>query len=192
MNEFFNYKSRLKPEKGRVLISEPYLPDPNFERTVVLLCEHNDDGSFGFVLNRPSGLFFEDIIDQGKGFKEKIYVGGPVQQDTLHFLHRAEYLEGGEPVMDDCLWGGNFEQLMTLIENNTLDPEDFRFFIGYSGWGAGQLEDELEANSWIVSDILNQKMVFDYRPEDLWREVLKEMGGKFNMYSNYPIDPRLN
>ncbi len=83
--EFFKYKNKLKPEKGRLLISEPFLPDPNFERTVVLLCEHNDDGSFGFVINKPSILKVNDVIEDIRVVEDIVFIGGPVQQDTFIF-----------------------------------------------------------------------------------------------------------
>src|SRR5688500_20330910 len=84
--EFFKYKNKLNPEKGRLLISEPFLPDPNFERTVVLLCEHNNDGSFGFVINMPSILKVNDVIEDIRVMEEIVFDGGSVQQDIIHFL----------------------------------------------------------------------------------------------------------
>src|SRR3954471_2864846 len=92
--EFFKYNNKLKPEKGRLLISEPFLPDPNFERTVVLLCDHNNEGSFGFVLNKPSILKVSEVM-QNINVDEIVFIGGPVQQDTLHFIHRNILLDGG-------------------------------------------------------------------------------------------------
>ena len=112
--EFFKYKNKLTPEKGRLLISEPFLPDPNFERTVVLLCEHNVEGSFGFVLNKPGIVKVDEVMDELKNFNHDIFIGGPVQQDTLHFIHRNKEIEGGAAVMQDICWGGNFENVLFL------------------------------------------------------------------------------
>jgi putative transcriptional regulator len=190
--DFFKFKNDLKPEKGRLLISEPFLPDPNFERTVVLLCEHSEEGSFGFVLNKISTVKLEDVLEGISDFKESIYIGGPVQLDTLHFIHKAEYLEGGVNLGNGLYWGGNFEQLLILIQNDQIKTEDFKFFIGYSGWSEGQLEDELEANSWIVTPQANIDIVFKQNIEELWKVVLKGLGGRYDVYSNYPTDPRLN
>jgi putative transcriptional regulator len=189
--EFFNYKTSNPPVKGSLLISEPYLPDPNFERTVVLLCEHNEEGSFGFVLNKPSNLIFSDVIDAVGHFEEEIFIGGPVQHDTLHFLHRSVEF-GGAEVVNGIYWGGDFEKLMKMIQSREIMPEDFKFFIGYSGWSAGQLEEELEANSWIVANNPSASMVFDTPYSELWKVGLKQLGGRFGLISNYPIDPRLN
>lgn len=190
--DFFKYKNDQKPQRGSLLISEPYLPDPNFDRTVVYLCEHNAEGSFGFVLNKASQVNVEDLLQDVKNFDETVYIGGPVEQNTLHFLHRADYLEGGIEVQKNVFWGGNYEQLLALIDTGSIDRSDFRFFIGYSGWGEGQLELELEENTWIVANNVTAELIFDTDPEDLWRQVLKMMGGRYNLYSNYPIDPRLN
>lgn len=189
---FFNEGKTLDPKKGRLLISDPFLPDPNFERTVILLCEHNQQGSFGFILNKPSLLRMTDVIQEIEVSSELLYVGGPVQQDTLHFIHRSSEVDGGLEIADGIFWGGNFETVAMLIKQKQLKSSDFRFFLGYSGWGEGQLNDELETNSWIVSDTVTPQQIFDTEPEILWKEVLKEMGGKFKMFSNYPTDPRLN
>ena len=190
---YFNYRSKVKPGKGSILISEPYLPDPNFERTVILLCDHNEEGSFGFVLNKPSNLYVADIIEDVDEFKATVYVGGPVQQDTLHYIYKGDnILEGSEEIAKGLYWGGNFEQLMALINNRTLNKEDFRFFVGYSGWGSNQLDEEIEQNSWIISKGLAPNLLFDTKSEDLWKVVLKNMGGRYEMISKYPSDPRLN
>jgi len=193
MNFFFNYKDSVKPEKGDLLISEPFLPDPNFERTVVLLCEHNQEGSFGFVLNKISELKFDEVIEDAENFNEKLYVGGPVQQDTLHFIHRtSDLLEGGIDIGNEIIWGGNFEQLLLFINSGQIEKEDFKFFLGYSGWSGGQLEAELKENSWIIYKHATAVQVFDTDPNQLWKEILSEMGGRYRMFANYPVDPRLN
>ena len=190
--EFFKYRNKIKPEKGRLLISEPFLPDPNFERTVVLLCEHNEEGSFGFVLNKPSILKVNEVMEDLAALDNLVYVGGPVQQDTLHFIHRNGELEKAVEIVERIYWGGTFENLMLLCETKQISGGDVRFFLGYSGWGPGQLESELDQDSWIVCDYVTDKLLFDTGLEIMWRKALENMGGRFSMYSNYPVDPRLN
>ncbi len=190
--EFFKYRNKIKPERGRLLISEPFLPDPNFERTVVLLCEHNEDGSFGFVLNKPSILKVSEVMEDLATLDSVVYVGGPVQQDTLHFIHRNATLENAVEIVTGIQWGGAFENLMLLLETHQIDQKDIRFFLGYSGWGPGQLDAELDQDSWIVCDYVTDQLLFDTEPETMWRKALENMGGRFSMYSNYPVDPRLN
>ncbi len=191
--EFFKYRNKIKPEKGRLLVSEPFLPDPNFERTVVLLCEHNEEGSFGFVLNKPSILKVNEVMEDINVLVDNmVYIGGPVQQDTLHFIHRNAILENAVEIVNQVYWGGAFENLVLLCETNQIAAKDIRFFLGYSGWGPGQLDSELEQDSWIVCDYVTDQLLFETGPEIMWRKALENMGGRFSMYSNYPVDPRLN
>ena len=193
MSEYFDYRNDVLPGKGKLLISEPYLMDPNFERTVILLCEHNEDGSFGFVLNKPSPLNFEEVVEGVAGLNEKLFIGGPVQQDTLHFIHQEPGLiEGGMEIENGLFWGGDFDKILSLIDINQINPEKFRFFIGYSGWSPGQLEQEIEENSWIVSPGLDAEVLLQSDSSELWKLALNQLGGRFKIYSNYPVNPRLN
>ncbi len=190
--EFFKYKGKLPPSKGRILVSEPFLPDPNFERTIVLLCEHNDEGSMGFILNKPSQAQIGDVIEELEDLNSTVLVGGPVQQDTLHFLHRCANLENAIHVMDDIYWGGDFDNLKSLIHTKQVHAKDIKFFLGYSGWSSGQLQAELEIDSWIVSDKFDTKLIFETQPKEMWRHALERMGGRFSVYSKYPVDPNMN
>lgn len=189
--DFFKYRNKLKPEKGRLLISEPFLPDPNFERTVVLLCEHNEDGSFGFVLNKPSIATVNEVM-QDIQIQREAFIGGPVQQDTLHYLHRIHDLKDAIPIGGSIFWGGDFDELLTGLDTHTIHENDIRFFLGYSGWGAGQLEEEIKQDSWIVCHPVTDELIFDTAYSAMWKQALSNMGGRFSVYSNYPIDPNLN
>jgi len=191
--DYFYSSQTGQPQKGDLLISEPFLPDPNFERTVIFLCEHDDQGSFGFVLNKPSKVVFKDVLEGVDDFSAKLLIGGPVEQDTLHFLHRApELMDSGNEIKDGIYWGGDFEQLMLLINTNQIDQKDFRFFLGYSGWSEGQLNEELGVKSWIVYKKVKKEKIFDTDLSVLWKIALGELGGKFEMFSKYPEDPRMN
>jgi putative transcriptional regulator len=190
--EFFKYRNKITPERGRLLISEPFLPDPNFERTVVLLCDHNEEGSFGFVLNKPSVLKVSEVMDELKNFGHEVFIGGPVQQDTLHFIHRSKKIENGEAILNDIYWGGTFDQVLFLTDTNQLKSGEIKFFLGYSGWGPGQLAEELDQDSWIVCDFVTEDLLFNTNPDVMWKKALGNMGGRFSVYSNYPVDPNLN
>ncbi|GJM28266.1 MAG: UPF0301 protein [Cyclobacteriaceae bacterium] len=193
MAHYFHSGVCVTPKRGDLLISEPFLPDPNFERTVVLMCENNEDGSIGFILNKPSLVNLGDVFEDLDNFNKKLLVGGPVQQDSMHFIHRSlSTVDGGTRIGEGIFWGGNFEKLRILMQENRVDPADVLYFLGYSGWAPGQLDEELRENSWIVSPAATAAQVFDLDPELLWQEVLKNMGGKYRMFSNYPTDPRLN
>ncbi len=190
--DFFEYKNKLKPEAGRLLVSEPYLPDPNFERTIILLCEHNHEGTIGFVLNKPSLSTLGELISDLPQCVNTVGIGGPVQQDTLHYIHRCEAVAGAMDIGNGIFWGGEFEDVIEKINNNQIAESDIKFFLGYSGWSLGQLEEELEQNSWIVSGQVTQELIFETDAEEMWKKTLRGMGGRFSMYANYPVDPTMN
>ena len=181
-----------KPERGKILISEPFLNDPNFKRSIILLSEHNADGSVGFILNKPTRLTINQVLDDFPDFEAPIYLGGPVQINTLQFIHRlGETIEGSTEICEGLYWGGDFEYLKLLIEANQIDAADFRFFIGYSGWTGGQLEEELKINSWIVTST-SVDNIFSEEPDNLWRDILKSMGKKYKILASFPENPSVN
>ncbi len=190
--EFFRYKNKFLPQKGGLLLSEPYLADPNFERTTILLTEHNNEGSVGFILNKPSDSIVSEVLNDLKEFDARIFIGGPVQQDTLHFIHRVPALDDSIEIVAGLFWGGNFDQLISLIETKQIGATDIKFFLGYSGWSAGQLDEELKIDSWIVSDQVSEELVFETEPDNMWKKAMRGLGGRFSVYSNYPADPRMN
>lgn len=177
---------------GIMLISDPFLKDPNFMRTVVLLCEHNPDGSFGFVLNRPYEQSLDDFIPGLEGYRIPVYYGGPVQTDTLHFIHTLpNQIPDGQPVSDGVYWGGDFEKVVQLVRERELDLKSIRFFLGYSGWSTGQLEEEMNVKSWLTVEA-TQRLIFKTRSAEIWKEAVKQLDEAFHEIINYPIDPQLN
>ncbi len=182
----------IEPAAGILLIADPFLKDPNFLRTVVLLCEHQQQGTFGFVLNKQYEKTLDELIADFEGFTLPVYCGGPVQMDSIHFLHEyPDLIPDSVRVNDDIYWGGNFETVTALIKNGEIDLAKIKFFIGYSGWGDGQLDGELKEKSWLTVSA-NRKLVFSTADNEIWRDSLKELGGKYEMMINYPIDPQLN
>jgi len=176
---------------GRMLIAEPFQNDPNFSRTVVLLCEHENDGSLGFILNRPLGESLGDILPETEAFNYPVYVGGPVQLDSLHLLHSLPDVLGGMEIMPGVYWGGDFDTVVKLIKTGVIQPGQIRFFLGYSGWNPGQLKDELKEHSWYVSKG-NSKQVFNIDEKTLWPNAMKALGPRFAAMANFPINPMLN
>lgn len=182
---------------GSLLISQPYLGDPNFERSVVLLCRHDDEeGTFGLMLNRPTTVRLGDAMslpggDEHPAATLPLHVGGPVQPDTLHYLHQRPDLPGAEPLADDVYWGGDFEALLGLISTGELTENNLRLYVGYSGWTAGQLAGEVQEKTWIVHPNAAGK-VFTLTTDAFWQAILREKGGRYRVLSNYPLDPRLN
>lgn len=177
---------------GKLLIADPFLRDPNFMRSVVFICEHKDEGSFGFVLNRRYEQYLGDLIAGIETSKFPVFYGGPVQIDTIHFLHqRPDLIPGGVEVTDGIVWGGDFEAIIELVKSHELTERDIRFFIGYSGWGEGQLEEEMKLKSWITSDG-TRNLIFPANVDNTWKEALRQLGGEYVQMVNYPIDPQLN
>jgi len=177
---------------GALLVATPILRDPNFHRTVILLCEHGEQGTFGLVLNRPLTLTPGEVFDTLAAVPHPVAYGGPVQPETMHFLHRlGDRLPDSIEVVGDVRWGGDFERLQALLASNPGLAPRTRFFMGYSGWGEGQLDEEVAEGAWIMAPG-SLAEVFDSEPEDLWRRVMLRMGGQHALFANYPEDPRLN
>ena len=178
---------------GTLLISAPMMQDPNFRRTVVLLCEHQPgEGTFGLTLNRELDVQLGDVLDDVVAYDPPLYLGGPVQRETLHYLHtRPDDIPGGVSLPDDVTWGGNFEVVQQIAKDGYASPDDLRFFLGYAGWGPGQLEAELDEEAWILAPG-GADLIFDVAPDALWRTVLRRMGGEYAVLANFPDDPRMN
>lgn len=184
--------NKLAPEKGNVLISEPFMTDEHFKRSVVYLCEHNEDGSFGFVLNNFLDISLSELVEDIVNEEFKVSFGGPVSPDNLFYVHTLkDELNGSYEVIPGLYTGGKFEDLIPLINTGVITPNEIRFFLGYSGWEAGQLDTELSVSSWIVGKTTVGR-VLNAHDKDLWKKILDEMGGKFKMISNFPEDPSLN
>lgn len=177
---------------GILLIADPFLKDPNFLRTVVFLCEHKDEGSFGFVLNRKYENSLDELIPELEGHHLPVYYGGPVQMDTIHFLHQyPEAIPGGQEVIKGVYWGGDFDAVIDMIKQDVIDHNKIRFYIGYSGWTSGQLKDEMNEKTWLTVEAI-RKLIFHRNYEEIWKDSLKHLGGDYEMMVNFPIDPQLN
>ena len=182
----------VQPGPGILLIAEPFLKDPNFMRTVVFLCDHQEEGSFGFVINKKYKLTLDQLLVDAEDLKLPVFYGGPVQVDTIHFLHQyPDKIPGRYEILNGIYWGGEFETAIELIKDGGIDLNKIRFFIGYSGWGNGQLADELKEKSWLTTEA-TRKLVFHKEVDDIWKDSLKHLGGDYEMMINFPIDPHLN
>jgi putative transcriptional regulator len=188
----YYFRNMIEPAAGILLIADPFLKDPNFLRTVVLLCEHEKQGSFGFVLNKQVEQTLDELVSDMQGFSLPVYYGGPVQMNTIHFLHQyPDLIPESVKVSNDIYWGGNFETVTALLKNKSIDVTKIKFFIGYSGWGDGQLTGEMEEKSWLTVKA-SRSLVFNTAYNEIWKNSLKTMGGEYEMMINYPIDPQLN
>jgi len=177
---------------GSLLISVPMMEDPNFRRSVVLICEHNEKGSFGLTLNRPIDASLADVLDGVYTFDPTLHLGGPVQRDTLHFVHCADdRIPDGIDLPGGVTWGGDFDAVQALAHSGELSDADIRFFLGYSGWSPGQLQSEIDEEAWIVA-AEGAPVLFEEPADELWRAVLRRLGGEYALLSTFPDDPRMN
>lgn len=185
--------NQVPPKTGSLLISEPFMMDPNFKRSVVLLSEHTDEGTVGYVLNQKSDFLVKDLVPDFEGADYPVYVGGPVGNDTLHFIHRCyDRMNSGTEIAHGIYWGGNFETLKLLINGGQVREDEVMFFVGYSGWDVGQLDTELEQNSWLVTNNYNPDLLFDDEEENLWKDIVIGLGPKYAHIVNFPENPLWN
>lgn len=183
----------LKPKKGKLLIAEPALTgDVSFNRSVVLLAEHNEDGSVGFILNKPLEYQITDLVTEIE-IPFQVYNGGPVEQDNLYFIHKVPHLINNSiEISDGIYWGGDFDMTIALINDETISEDDIRFFLGYSGWSSLQLDQELSSRSWIVVKNKYESGIIQKDSNAFWKEKMVELGGNYLLWSNAPENPSLN
>jgi putative transcriptional regulator len=179
---------------GQLLIAEPLLGDPNFERSVVLMIEHNDDGALGVVLNRPTDLEVDAVLGEWVDLAASppvLYMGGPVEQNGVLALGRRAGADVKVPGWTLVL--GDVGTVDLHLEPHELAGglEGIRFFAGYSGWGGGQLEAELAEGAWLVVPAVADD-VFAPDPDTMWRSVLRRQRGKVSMLADFPAHPSLN
>lgn len=182
-----------QPKKGKLLIAEPTLTgDVSFNRSVVLLAEHNDEGSVGFILNKPLQYDISDLISEIK-VSFKVFNGGPVEQDNLYFIHKVPHLiEGSIEISDGIYWGGDFDKAIEYINKKIITEKDIRFFLGYSGWASLQLDQELSSKSWVVVKNKYESNIIQKPANTFWKEKMVELGGDYLIWSNAPENPSLN
>ena len=191
-SDFFKLEyNKVPPKKGSVLISEPYSEDYFFQRSVVLLIEHDKSGSVGFVLNKNLNKGLKDITDYFGKYNAGINLGGPVSNQNLYYLHKLGYtIEGSVRVKTGLYWGGNFEVIKELASLGKLNDDNIKFFLGYSGWGEGQLESEIKKNFWLVANSPTNEIMSD--PDTIWKSALNRMEKKYRIWSNFPVNPESN
>lgn len=187
-----NELNQLEPAQGRVLIAEPFMEDPYFKRSVVLLAEHNDKGTIGFITNHLLEITIEDILPELKGIEAKVYMGGPVEAQHLFYIHRlGDLLPGSKHIVGDLFWDGDFEVLISLLLSGEINSSDIQFLLGYSGWGVEQMKNELKQNSWFVQN-LKGNGILNNNGLEFWKETIRSSRSEIAMMANFPEDPSLN
>ena len=178
---------------GSILIADPsVVGDNNFHRSLILLVEHNYKGSLGFIINKPLNYHTNDIMIEMK-YNFPLYYGGPVDQENLFFIHKmGNLIPESIQIENDLYWGGDFEKIISLVNDKKLKIDDIKFFLGYSGWSPKQLDLEIESKSWIINKKSNSSQIFKKKSELLWKDQMKALGGKFLLWSNSPENPYEN
>lgn len=177
---------------GTLLLSEPFMLDPSFIRSTCLIVNHvKKEGTFGFILDKKSKYQLADLIEIDEAFQFDVFTGGPVDMNSLFYLHNNNFnLTNAQQITENLYWGGDFDELVMKIETGIVSKDDIKFILGYSGWDGGQLRTEIIENSWIINNEHQLKLNEDH--SGLWQKVLLEMGGIYESFVNLPINPNLN
>jgi len=193
-NIIWDYRNEInKPiVAGTLLLSEPFMQDPSFIRSTCLVVSHiPEDGTFGFVLDKVSPHKLSELIDIKIDKEVKVYFGGPVDLQSLFYLHNNNFnLTGAKKITENLYWGGDFDELLMKLESNIAQLDDIKFIFGYSGWDGGQLRKEIIENSWIINS--DYPLQISEANSKLWHNVLNKMGGVYKTFVTLPIDPNLN
>jgi len=185
---------KLPPNKGHLLIAEPSITgDVSFNRSVVLLADHNDQGTVGFIMNKPLEQKLKDFIPFLTRSDLPIFNGGPVEQDNIYFIHTVpKLIKNSIEIASGIFWGGDFDTVIQLIEDDKVKKEEIQFFLGYSGWDSQQLDKELQEKSWVVVENNYKENILTKCCGKLWREKIIELGGDYLIWSNSPENPNYN
>jgi len=184
--------NNLRPAKGRLLLSEPFMGDYYFGRSVILLAEYNKEGSFGLILNKPINKQLNEVTKDFPELSAPLFLGGPVEPNRLFFIHTlGDIVDGSVEVLKGLYWGGNMEDILEMAQLKKLTSENIRFFLGYSGWGAHQIDDELKRNSWAVTTA-TADLLFKTRTDLLWKKLTRKLGSEYRLWDKFPVNPNLN
>lgn len=179
-------------KKGAILVARPSLNIDIFNRSVILITETHENGTVGFIINRslevPMRLLAKDLP-----IEDMVYEGGPVDKENIYYIHqRPDLIRNSLPIAKNLFWSGNFEDVERHMKSGEITSKEIKFFLGYTGWAKNQLETEIEKyNEW---DILPEHSIDIFRPHDhqLWKSVIKKLGGDNLIWLNTPLDPSLN
>lgn len=182
-------------QKGVFLIALPSsisFGDDIFNKSVILITDDTTDGHMGFILNKSTDLLLSELIPQTSG-AFTVYKGGPVENDTLFCIHRCpELIPDSIHVVDDIYLGGDFTAILAIIEQGLVTSLDIRFFMGYSGWGINQLENEIIAKNWVATDSISLAKLFSINTDNYWKTAIKNLGEEYAIWLNTPDNPNDN
>jgi putative transcriptional regulator len=186
-----NTVTNILPSAGKLLIAEPFMRDPEFSRAVIYICNHDEDGTFGLAINKQLEQTLDCLLPDLTAVPWPIYIGGPVDEQTLFILHTLPELLGGEYVSNGIYLGADFELLKIALLTETLDAQKVKFFLGYSGWSSGQLDNELKEEAWLVATA-DKNVVMSHQQNDIYKKSLEPLGKSFSSIALLPKHPSLN
>ena len=188
-----SFHNKQKAVQGCVLLSDPFTQDPYFSRSAILLCRHNKKETFGFVLTNYIEIDLHKLDENMPEIITKISFGGPVEKDNLFYIHTfGKEIEGAEKIIDTLYFGGDYEMLFELIKADPKRINEVRFFIGYAGWDFEQLNNEMKDHSWIAVTNITEKEILSTSSDHFWKDCMTKQGSKFEMISNFPLNPNEN
>ena len=192
-DELFKIQSNtLNLATGNVLISEPFMNDFHFRRSVILIIDNNEEGSLGVIFNKRLTIPFNEIVQGFPEFKADVYLGGPVETNRLFFIHTiGEMIPDSYKISDGLYWSGNVNALKAMIKMDLIKPHEVRFYVGYAGWDSGQLRNELKANTWLVGKF-SSKQLLTTIPGKMWKNFVKQMGKRYMLWDKFPVNPSEN
>jgi putative transcriptional regulator len=180
-----------KPKAGALLVSEPFNPEPKFKRSVVLISQHDQRGSIGFILNKPTDLTVNQVLEDFPEFDARVYWGGNQRLDSVYYIHTIPHLKGALPIANGIYWGGDYEQLKVMVESKVVTPQQIKFVAGYASWEGKLLEKEIKNNNWWVTEADEQSTLLE-APDVLWGKVLQRTGHVYGILNDFPEDPGQN
>ena len=192
-DELFKIQSNtLNIATGNVLISEPFMNDFHFRRSVILIIDNNEEGSLGVIFNKRLTIPFNEIVQGFPDFKADVYLGGPVETDRIFFIHTiGEMIPDSYKISDGLYWSGNINVLKSMIKMDLIKPHEVRFYVGYAGWDGGQLRNELKANTWLVGKF-SSKQLLTTMPGKMWKSFVRQMGKRYMLWDKFPVNPSEN
>ena len=192
-DELFKIQSNtLNPVIGDVLISEPFMNDFYFRRSVILLIDHNEEGSLGVIFNKRLTIPFNEIVQGFPEFNADVYLGGPVETDRIFFIHTVgEMIPDSHLISNGLYWSGNISVLKSMIKMDLIKPHEVRVYVGYAGWDGGQLRNELKANTWVVGRF-TAKQLLRTMPGKMWSDFVKQIGKRYALWDKFPVNPSEN
>ncbi|MEO8087166.1 MAG: YqgE/AlgH family protein [Bacteroidota bacterium] len=186
-----NKEEKLKPHVGALLLSEPFNPEPNFKRAVVLISQHDQRGSIGFILNKPTPLLINDVLEDFPEFKAQIHWGGNQRLDSVYYIHTISKLKGAQPISNGIFWGGDYEHLKLMVESKQINPEQIKFLAGYNAWSPRKLAKEIRNENWWVTNA-DLQSAFNEHPDTAWGNILQRNGHVYGILNDFPEDPGIN